>query len=180
MEIEVSDFMVVEVDKVTYLPLEALIVALYDNDIANRPFMEVMREYPHNEFSKPPPFDLPTEELLVPEIEGQGFSMMMCSTMSRFGQPKEHKQSVAEISWASHLKGLPHPVASIEFDLEPRIKASWYKPCPTDLKQLFTKELERQFPDPAKIFTPKGIAYLVKSRQEDKRFKSIIARRNAQ
>jgi hypothetical protein len=46
-DVEAASFSVVEVNGKKYLPLDALLAALFQSGKANRPFMEVIREFPH-------------------------------------------------------------------------------------------------------------------------------------
>ena len=150
--VEVAEFSLVELQGEKYLPLDVLLAAMFASGKANRPFMEVIREFPHpiQELSKWHP--APQRGNLIDQLEDEGFELYICDAAVKAGE-----KYLQQIMWWANAK-CPLHAAEILVGFEPELKAEWTL-IDNGLSFVpeFTKELEKRYPDPLKIISPAAI-----------------------
>lgn len=150
--IEASAFSVVEMDGEKYLPLDVLLAAIFASGKANRPFMEVIREFPFpaQELSKW--HTAPQRGNLIGQLENEGFELYLCDAAVKGGN-----KFIQQIMWWANAK-CPIHAAEMLVGLEPKLNAEWtVLTDEPNLVPAFTEELLKRYPDPLAILTPAAI-----------------------
>jgi len=151
LAVEVAAFALVEVSGKKYLPVDVLLVAMFVSGNANRPFMEVMREFPHPTQELTKWHTAPQRGNLIDQLEDEGFELYLCDAATKSG-----KRYVQQIMWWANTK-CPIHAAEIMVSVEPKLTAEWATASAPNLMPAFTKELCSRYPDPLKIITPAAI-----------------------
>lgn len=150
--VEAASFSVVEVNGKKYLPLDALLAALFQSGKANRPFMEVIREFPHPIQDLSKWHSAPQRGNLIDQLEDEGFELYLCDAAV-----KAQGKFIQQIFWWANAK-CPVHAAEILVGFEPKFNAEWV--ITTDEPNLapeFTKELRNRHPGPLTILRPAAI-----------------------
>ncbi len=150
--VEAAAFSVVEVNGKQYLPLDALLIALFQSGKANRPFMDVIREFPHPIQDLTKWHSAPQRGNLIDQLEDEGFELYLCDAAV-----KAQGKFIQQIFWWANAK-CPVHAAEILVGFEPQLNAEWV--ITTDEPNLapeFTKELRNRHPDPLKILRPAAV-----------------------
>jgi hypothetical protein len=150
--VEAMAFTVAEVDGKKYLPLDVLLLAIFQSGKANRPFMDVIREFPYptQELSKWHP--APQRGNIIDQMEDEGFELYLCDAAVKAGG-----KYIQQIFWWAHPKSPVH-AAEIAVSLEPKLNAEWVITTnEPSLVPEFTKDLSARFPDPLKIIRPAAV-----------------------
>jgi len=97
--VEAASFSVVEVNGKKYLPLDALLTALFQSGKANRPFMEVIREFPHPIQDLSKWHSAPQRGNLIDQLEDEGFELYLCDAAV-----KAQGKFIQQIFWLANAK----------------------------------------------------------------------------
>ena len=158
VDIECSEFRtkITPAGKEAYLPLDALLVALYEKGEVQRRILDVLRELDSKASIALSVANVYEEGMLIPAAEEAGFRLQASF------QIEEERQTLCQIGWMCRPKAKLLFSAMLEFcpDAAGALgEGRWGKPQVTGLNQLLVRELQRMAPKPIQLLTEKGIHY---------------------
>ena len=155
LDIKCSKFRVIRVARKTYLPLDSLLIALYERKDVQRWVFDVLRDLDERaSITLSHDADYPTG-LLVPEVEAQGFRLKSIFNI------EELDVITCHIGWQTKPRAHLIHACMVDFSASsPLGDGKWADCGVVCLIQLLTRELQRIVGKPVQLFTEKGKSYL--------------------
>lgn len=153
-DMECQEYQVIDTMEGRFLPLDALLAALYSTGEIARPIFSVLEELAaqvpfHNALRKP----IAAQSLLSPEAETRGFRLNAVF--------HESGLIYAQVGWEPECQSTRFHVCAVSFRTSPgsRLEAvSWVAPREIGVCQMLSKELRRIVRgDPMGLFSESGI-----------------------